>query len=292
MNRVLAIAALAGVAPAFVHGPAHGAERVDGAAFGVDAPTSTKPPVVRLVIDTSGMFEDMREDTARWVREDGIPVLTEAGVVVDDATAELEVHVAVMVEGTIGFAVETSVWKPGADQPEVDRGHRICKACRRSDTLLLVTRELAWVGGWLATHPTPVEPAPPKAQDAEPEHAPAQGEENREAKPVHETPGDSSKTLRNVGLALLVPGGVALGVGIGLVAAGTREIKRVDRQIDERNYRPPGIAVAVSGAVAAAAGVALIVVHAKRARGRGDARAMWSPMIGGATAGILLSRRF
>ncbi|MCX4248126.1 hypothetical protein OEB96_46370 [Paraliomyxa miuraensis] len=104
-------------------------------------------------------------------------------------------------------------------------------------------------------------------------------------------PAEASLTLRNVGLGLLVPGGVALGVGIGLVAAGTREVDDgLAVEITERNYRPPGIGVAVLGGVAVAAGIGLLVTHAVRKRS--SERLGWGPMLEGSHAGVVLRGRF
>lgn len=260
-----------------------------------EASEPSERPVVRLVIDTSGMFEDQREDTARWIREDGLPVLADAGVIVDDKNAELEVRVAIKVEG-VGYTVETSVWKPGADKPEVDRGIRTCEACVRSEVLRLVMRELAWVGGWLTVRPAPATQDTPPPQVQQPEDEPVLPETAGAAEPQDE-PGQkpSSKVLRNAGLALVVPGGVALGVGIGLIAAGKREVENPnggDAVLAERNYRPTGIALAVSGGVVAAAGVALLVVHARRQRPGKGSRVAWSPVVDGSQAGFVLAGRF
>jgi hypothetical protein len=84
-------------------------------------------------------------------------------------------------------------------------------------------------------------------------------------------------------------------VGIGLIAAGVREVENPngdDAVIAERNYRPPGIALAVGGGLAAAAGIALLVVHARRNRSGNLARVTWSPVVGGAHAGFTLAGRF
>lgn len=291
MNRRLTIVAL--IAGAFASGP----ELAFGAAIETpaEAPAPAERPMVRLVIDTSGMFEDQREDTARWIREDGTPVLEDAGVtVVDDASAELEIRVAVKVEG-VGYAVETTVWKPGASKPEVDRGHRVCEACVRSEVVRLVARELAWVGGWLAVRPASAEPDAPPVQPVEPDDDPVTQESSTANEPRDPPARKPGYVLRNAGLALVVPGGIALGVGIGLVAAGKRNVENPngdDAVIAERNYRPPGIALAVTGGVAAAAGVALLVVHARRARSGNRSQMAWSPVLSGTHVGVALAGRF
>lgn len=270
-------------------------------AFGADdlgtparATAPTERPVARLVIDTSGMFEDEREHTARWIREDGVPVLADAGVTVDDSSTALEIRVAVRVDG-VGYAVETSVWRPGAEVPEVDRGRRVCEACVRSEVLQLVTRDLAWVGGWLTVQSAPAEPEASPAPGDEPEEEPAEVDPGPTVEPDRQPASGQSKVLRNAGLALVVPGGVALGVGVGLVVAGMREVESPnaeDTVIAERNYRPPGIALAVFGGAAAAAGVALLVVHARRDRAGRSARMAWSPTLGGTHAGFVITGRF
>lgn len=291
MNRRRPFVALLAGAVALAPVPALG---VVGPAKSEGAPTKSNTPVVRLVVDTSGMVEDERADTAKWIREDGTDVLEDAGVKVDDAAAELEIRVAVMAEG-VSYAVETSVWKPGADEPEVDRGHRVCEACVRSEVLRLVTRDLSWVGGWLAVRPAPAEPDTPPTQAEEPNRKPKAHEPTRAAEPDREPTTRSSNGLRTAGLALVVPGGVALGVGIGLIAAGKREVENPngdDALIAERNYRPPGIALAVTGGVVAAAGVALLVVHARRSRSGSSARMAWSPVLSGTHAGVVLAGRF
>jgi hypothetical protein len=285
MNRRSTIMALVAGTVALAPGLALGAVG-PGATEG--SPTQPDAPVVRLVIDTSGMFENHREDTARWIREDGLPVLADAGVTVDDANAELEVHVVVMAEG-VGFAVEVSVWKAGADRPEVDRGHRVCQYCVRSEVLQLVTRELTWIGGWLAVRPIAPEPAP--EPEPEPEAAVEPEAKRETVEPQPEPP--RSMMLRDMGLALVVPGGVALGVGIGLIAAGVREVDDDDVGTHtERNYRPAGVTIAVSGAVAASIGAALLLVHARRGRDSKDKGIAWSPVIGRAHAGIVVVGRF
>lgn len=100
--------------------------------------------------------------------------------------------------------------------------------------------------------------------------------------------------LRNAGLATVIPGGVALGVGIGLVLAGTQRVDRGDDiTIYEQHYRSPGIALVVVGGVGAAAGIGLLVAHALRARGHGSARERltWTPVFGEHT-GVMLRGRF
>lgn len=248
------------------------------------------PPVVRLVVDTSGMFEDDREDTAQWIRKDGLPVLADAGLTVDDANAAFEIHVAVSVEG-VGYAVETSVWKRGATEPEVDRGRRVCDACVRSEVLRLVTRDLAWVGGWLASRPAEPEPTP--ANELEASNPTTNDRPSREAHAASPPVDRSNMALRNAGLGLVVPGGVALGVGIGLIAAGLREVENPNGDaavIAERNYRPAGVVVAVVGGTAAAAGVALLIAHVRGSRKERDLRI--SPIIGTSHAGLGLGARF
>lgn len=260
-------------------------------AFGepAEAPAQAERPVVRLVIDTSGMFEDDREDTARWIREAGLPVLADAGVAVDDASTALELRVVVMVEG-VGYAVETSVWKAGADEPELDRGRRVCDACVRSEVVQLVTRELAWLGGRLTVEPAPTTSEPATTQGHESE---ADDASDDVSPPAPDRAGKPSNALRNVGLALVVPGGVTLGVGIGLVAAGARDVDEPDPlRVTERNYRPPGVALAVSGGVVAAAGVALLVVHVLRARNGKSRRMVWAPVVVGGRGGISITGNF
>lgn len=112
--------------------------------------------------------------------------------------------------------------------------------------------------------------------------------------PVEDGPQPSaapSLTLRNAGLGLLIPGGVALGVGIGLVAVGTREVDDgVEVDLTERNYRPPGIGLAVVGGLAVAAGIGLLVTHATR-RGARE-RVSLSPVLERTRAGVVLRGRF
>lgn len=294
MNRRRPLVALLAGAVAFAPVPAVGSL---GRALSEGAPTQSEAPTVRLVIDTSRMVEDERADTAKWIRDDGTRVLADAGVKVDD-DAELEVRVVVMAEG-VSYAVETSVWKPGADEPKVHRGHRVCEACVRSEVLRLVNRELAWVGGWLAVRPAPAEPeaeASPVQTD-EPERDPVAAEPSRAVEPEvdREPPKRPTKALRNAGLALVVPGGVALGVGIGMIAAGKRKVENPDdgdAVVAERNYRPAGIVLAVGGGVAAAAGVALLVVHARRSRAGRTARVAWAPVVDETHVGAVLAGRF
>lgn len=281
MNQRLLFVALIAAAFGYPLAPAFGEP--------AEAPAQAERPVVRLVIDTSGMFEDDREDTARWIREAGLPVLADAGVAVDDASTALELRVVVMVEG-VGYAVETSVWKPGSDEPELDRGRRVCDACVRSEVVQLVTRELAWLGGRLTVEPTPTTSEPATTQGHEPEVDDASDDATP---PTQDRTDKPSNVLRNAGLALVVPGGVTLGVGIGLVAAGVREVDEPDPlRMAERNYRPPGVALAVSGGVVVAAGVAVLVVHVLRARnGKGHGVA-WAPALVGARAGVAVAGRF
>lgn len=103
-------------------------------------------------------------------------------------------------------------------------------------------------------------------------------------------------TLRNAGLGLVIPGGVALGVGIGLVAVGKREVYPTnEEEIGERDFRTPGAAMLIVGGIVAAAGVGLLVAHTVRVRKRNDRkgeRLMWSPVIDGTHAGAVLGGRF
>jgi hypothetical protein len=258
-----------------------------------DATISKERPHVRLVIDTSAMFEDEREDTARWIREDGIPVLNEAGVTVDDSSKGLEIRVVVAFEERVGYAVATSVWKPGAQTPEIDRGRRVCKACRRSDTLQLITRELAWLGGWLAVQPNPAEVQPPPEREearADQETADDNGDGSASPRGPEEAP---SMALRNAGLALAVPGGVALATGIGLIVAGVRDVDESNPLLRaELNYRSPGIVVAVSGGLLGAAGVTMLAIHVVRSRTREERRVAWMPVVDGTRIGLALGGRF
>lgn len=290
MNRRRPLVALIAGAVAFAPVPAAGST---GPAKTEGASTQAEAPVVRLVVDTSGMVEDERADTAKWIRDDGLEVLEDAGVAVEDSSAEYEIRVSVMAEG-VSYAVETSVWRPGADEPEVDRGRRLCEACVRSEVLRMVTRDLMWVGGWLAVRPAPAEPAAPPAHAEAPEQSVAH-EPRRADEPRDEPARKPSYALRNAGLALVVPGGVALGIGIGLIAAGKREVENPsgdDAVLAERNYRPAGIGLAVTGGVVAAAGVALLVVHARRSREGNAKRVAWSPVFGNAHLGVALAGRF
>jgi hypothetical protein len=154
----------------------------------------------------------------------------------------------------------------------------------------------------------PEQAEPAVAEEAVPEEEPAAAAEDTggaaedvaEATepPVEDGPQPTAPplTLRNAGLGLVIPGGVALGVGIGLVAAGKREAHPTnEEQIGERDFRTPGTAMLIVGGIVAAAGVGLLVAHAVRVRERNDRggeRLTWSPVIDGAHAGAVLRGRF
>jgi hypothetical protein len=259
------------------------------------APEVEQPgPTVRLVVDTSMLLEDERENVARWIGEEGVTTLAEAGVRVDNDSAELEVRVTAMPEG-LGYAVQTSVWRAGADTAQLYAERKICEACNRPELLKLVDRELMWLGGWLAT-PVEIdvgaEPDAAKSPADVADVAEVADAANRQPEVVQaESKAAESNVLRNAGMGLVIGGGVALGVGIGLAGAGLKSVDDgSDFDITEKNYGPTGIGVATVGGAATLAGVALLVLHVRRSPRRETVSV--SPTLSPARPGVVLTGRF
>lgn len=190
-------------------------------------------------------------------------------------------RVTVLVDGKEVYAGQpTSCW--GCDEAKL-------LASVRTQVAAVVEHlperaEAAVVGEERSDEAATVEEPSGEVADGEPEMGPPRAQDRPQ-------PAAPTLTLRNAGLGLAIPGGVMLGVGIGLVVAGTREVDDgVAVEITERNYRPPGIGVAVVGGVAVVAGVALLVTHA--ARKRAGERLSLSPMFERSQAGVVLRGRF
>jgi hypothetical protein len=221
----------------------------------------------------------------------------EHGVTIaEDATTEVEVELRPFEDkknrDELIFRVTVS-----SDGNEVYGGQPTsCLQCDETKLLASVRTRVTEAAGHLP------ERAEEAVADAVPGDDPAVEEEDageaaedaaETEPPVEDEPQPTAPplTLRNAGLGLLIPGGVALGVGIGLVAVGKREVDDgAEVDLTERNYRPPGIGVAVLGGVAVAAGIALLVTHAARKGARG--RVSLSPALERTQAGVVLRGRF
>lgn len=173
-----------------------------------------------------------------------------------------------------------------------------CLKCDEAKLLASVRTRVAEAARHLPEQAEPAVAEEPVADDEPTVGEEGTGEDAEDMAEATESPVEDGPqlaapplTLRNVGLGLVIPGGVALGVGIGLVAAGKREVDDgLAIDVTERNYRPPGIGVAVVGGVAVAAGIALLVTHA--ARKRSSERIGWGPMFDRSQAGVTLHGRF
>ena len=219
----------------------------------------------------------------------------EHGVVLEEnATTEVKIEIRpfgdAKARDSVIFRVTVST-----DGNEVYAGHPTSWFKEDNTELLAVVRTRVTE----AVEHLPEQPKSAVAEEAaadEPapaENADDDGEAEATEPPDEDGPQPTAPplTLRNAGLGLLVPGSVALGVGIGLVAVGTREVDDgVEVDLTERNYRPPGIGIAVLGGVAVAAGIGLLVTHATRKAAR--ERVSLSPVLERTQAGVMLHGRF
>lgn len=269
------------------------AQLVVGTAWAAPAPVRLQVTGERLDPKHAKTLEPRVREAIEGVLRD------EHGVTIaEDATTEVRVELRPFEDkknrDELIFRVTVS-----ADGDEVYAGQPTsCLQCDEAKLLASVRTRVAEAAGHL--------PELPEEAVAEEDAAPVEGstaDQDDAAVVERETetgerpaegdlqPASPSSTLRNVGLGLVIPGGVALGVGIGLAAAGTREIEDgVALDITERDYRPAGIAIAVVGGVAVAAGIGLLVTHAVRKRS--SERIGWSPMVGRSHAGMVLRGRF
>ena len=216
----------------------------------------------------------------------------EHGVVLEeDATTELKVEIRPFGDTKARDAVIFRV-TVSTNGNEVYAGHPTSWFKEDDAELLAVVQTRVTE----AVEHLPEQPEPAIVEEAAVDEPVAREDAGDDGAPETTEPPDEdeprpSSTLRNAGLGLLISGGVALGVGIGLVAAGTREVDDgLAVEITERNYRPPGIGVAIFGGVAVAAGVALLLSHKPRSAAR--ERVSLSPVLGQAQAGVTLRGRF
>lgn len=253
---------------------------------------------VRVEIDTSKLPEFDARGIEPGVRGRTELLLDQHGYFLDDAADDaIVVRIEYINEHDQVYRIQIDVLDDGkVVSPSAEPV--VCEYCNYRMVADLYAEQLPGALERLAKANAAVEAAvvaEPK-QDGTPT---AEDKGGGEPEPEDTENGDEPKprrslTLRNAGLGLLVPGGVALGVGLGLVAVGTRRVDRGDDiVIWERFYRPPGIAIAAVGGVAAVTGIGLLVVHALRGRGKDGAseRITWSPVLGGQT-GVVVTTRF
>ena len=257
---------------------------------------------VRVEIDVSKLAELDAEGIEPDVRARTELLLDERGYFLDDGAGDsIVVRIDYVSEHDQVYGIEIDVLDDGKVVPP--GGDRVvCEYCtysmvaeRYAEQLPGALDRLARANAGVGDPPggEPREDGTATVEDGgggEPEPR-DRGANEDEPKPPR------SLVLRNAGLGLLVPGGVALGVGIGLVAVGTREVDRDNEaEIAERNYRTPGTAVAIVGGIATITGIGLLVAHAMRGRKRGGAdvsdRVTWSPVLDGTHAGMVLRGRF
>lgn len=252
--------------------------------------------VVRVEIDVSAIEAFDAGGIERSVRAQTEKILGDEGWFMDDAAKDsIVVRVEYVDKEDLEYGIHVHAYDDGA---EIETGQEwfVCKYCshalvgqRYAERLPEVLRRLA--------------EANRKAEEGAAQSEPGAGESTHEeepettSEPSGSEPGpgrERSMVLRNAGLAMLIPGGAALGTGLGFVIAGKREVDReAPDRISERNYRPPGTAVTVIGAVAVSTGVGLLVVHAlrnRRAR-QTDTRVTVSPVFG-PQLGVVLRGRF
>jgi hypothetical protein len=274
-------------------------------AIAASAPRAT----VRVEIDVSAIEAFDAGGIERDLRARTEHILDERGYFLDDAAADsVVVRIDYVDKEDLEYGIHIYVYDDGR---VVQPGEEwlVCKYCPHS---MVAERFAERLPGALvrleaanaAAKDEPAKDEPVKDEPAvkdEPvvkdgtalEDGP---EREREAAAANGSAGRPAGTLvlRNVGLGVLVPGVAALGVGMGLVLAGTRRVDRGDDvMIFERHYRPPGIAMTVVGGAATAAGIGLLVAHALRGRGKAHAseRVRLGPLLGG-QAGVVLRGRF
>lgn len=289
MRRLSIAAALVASLPlAAVHaaGPQPGAVAEDSA------------QAVSLTVDAEGVPEYERADVQQWIREDGSDALTRGGVAVvaDGGAFEYEVRVVVRFdEQSSDYHLAVGAWEPGGDEPVVQRRERVCKVCNRTELLAMVEDELSWMAGRLVADPQATattdsaDSTTEGAVEGADDEGSDDGQESSTGGEVEVPP--PSKRLRNAGLGLVIPGGVALGVGIGFIVANERPADSADERLDGRRaFRPAGIGLAIGGGLAAIAGTTLLIIHNKRSK-RGDTLG-WSPIISPTEAGLSIRGSF
>lgn len=269
-----------------------GAQLVAGTAWAAPAPVRVQVTGEQLDPKHAKALEPrVREAAEALLRE-------EHGVAIeDDATTEVEIELRPFENkkkrDELIFRVTVS-----SDGKEVHAGQPTsCLQCDEAKLLASVRTRVTEAVGHLPERPQETVAEEPSGEEGaaveEDSGEVVDGEPETDQPPAKDGPQPAapSLTLRNAGLGLVIPGGVALGVGIGLMVVGTREVDDgLAVEVTERNYRPPGIGVAVVGGVAVAAGVALLVTYAVRKRS--SERISWGPMFDGSQAGVTLRGRF
>ncbi|MCX4239115.1 hypothetical protein [Paraliomyxa miuraensis] len=262
------------------------------------------PVPVRLHVTGDRLDPKQAKTLEPQVREavEGI-LRDEHGVAIeDDATTEVKIEVRPFEDkrkrDELIFRVTVT-----SDGNEVYAGQpTTCLQCDETKLLASVRTRVVE-----AVEHLPEQPEPAVAEDPGPDdELTAEEQDTSEAaEGIAEVTGPAAEDgarptapyliMRNAGLGLLVPGCVSLGVGIGLVAVGTREVHPADEEeIGERDYRPPGTVLAIMGGVVTGAGIGLLVAHAIRGRkgNGGGERLTLSPVLDGTHAGAVLRGRF
>lgn len=257
---------------------------------------------VRVEIDVTAIEKFDAGGIERDVRARTEAIVDEQGYFLDDAAEDsIVVKIDYVDKEDLEYGIHIFVYDDGA---EVRPGEEwlVCKYCSHALVGERYAERLPGALGRLSgANEAKAKAAAEAAATAREAEAPGDGAVGVEPQPGSETSGGEAEPkperpflLRNVGIGLLVPGGVALGVGLGLVVAGTREVDRGNEaEIADRNYRAPGTAVAIVGGIAAATGIALLVAHAIRKRDRGTTeRVTWTPVLEGTAVGAALRGRF
>lgn len=253
---------------------------------------------VRVEIDVSKVEEFDAGGIEKDVRARTEHIVDEQGYFLDDAAPDaIVVRVEYIDKQNLEYGIHFDVLNDGKlVQPGEQRV--VCKYCNHSMIADKVAERLPGALERLAksnagddAEPVVDEPADDGTLAVEDDGGKQPGGTERDV--GRRAP--RSLVLRNAGLGVLIPGGVALGVGAGLALAGTREVEpERPGELLERDYRPPGIAVAVIGAVATSVGVGLLIAHAVRNRGGKSSapeRLTVSPLLG-EQAGVVLRGRF
>lgn len=216
---------------------------------------SEAPIQVRVEPRLHEMNPDAVDEISEKVEERAAATLASEGHSVDmEARAELVVRIE-WDDDDAAFTVALRA-KRGLGQP-VATDDLSCPQCTGAELVEVIDAAIpAVVEAAFAVESRPEPPVPEVGAIGQP---PPPSRDQADGNAPH-------APFRGLGLSSVVVGGVSLGIGVGLVAAGRRRIDEEPWKL--RNYRPTGIGISVAGAALVATGVALLVVDRRRRKER------------------------
>ena len=233
-------------------------------------PSATAFPADRVDVWIADTIED-RELVSSWVHEELSKALTEVDLDALPVGRKLVVEISGV---NYEWVMSVAATQDGKRMP----GSPDASACNCSDEKMLaelasVTRTvIPLLQQELASGGSRTPPIPPRVDPEQPTQP------DRTRRPL--------AGMGKAGIGLLVTGAAGLGVGIGLVAAGTAVDDGNDRQAIDR--RPPGYAVIGTSAALAITGAILLGLDRRRARRVQAIVPTWERQF----VGISLSGRF